>query len=69
MITKQVAQAQVKEFRSLYNKEGQPALKKHYQRQLVKATNVLNNLLKYDSGFKVLRTPFKSAQIKPWEAV
>lgn len=69
MITKQVAQAQVKEFRTLFNKEGQPALKKHYQRQLIKATKILNDIVKYDSGFKVLRTPFKSAQIKPWEAV
>lgn len=68
MLTKQAAQAQVKEFRTLYNKEGQPALKKHYERQYKRAKENLAAIVQNDSGFKVLRTPWHSLPIKPWEA-
>jgi hypothetical protein len=66
-ISRQEAQAQVKDLQKLFNKEGQPALKKHYERQLIKATKILNTIVNNDSGYKPPRTPWRSLRIKPWE--
>lgn len=68
-ITKQEAQGQVKELEKLYNKEGQPALKNHYRRQLTKAKHILDTLMANDSFLKPMRTPWSKLPCKPWEAV
>lgn len=59
----------VKELRKLYNKEGQAALKKHYERQLQTASRLLNECLKYDSGYKTPRTPWKKCPQVKFEIV
>lgn len=49
----------VKSLTKDFNKESQPALKRHLQRQLKQAELELKNVIKNDSGFKTPRAIWK----------
>lgn len=49
----------VKDLRKLFNREGQPALKRYYERLLIKADKSLNKTKRNDSGFQTPRAIWK----------